>query len=453
VNVCIDDIRACMEGAIPGVIATCAPDGTPNVSLFSQVEYVDSDHVALSFQFFNKTRENVLSNPHVCVSVPHPFTGATYRLDLEYLRTETEGPLFERMKAKLAGIASHEGMSDVFHLKGSDVYRVVDITRPPGEYLPMPQHSRNLLAAARVYADHAARCTDLSELFDATLADIAELFGIEHAMILMLDASGDHLYTVASRGYSESGTGSEVPVDRGIIGVAVRARCPIRISFTAPEYSYSRAIRDELAQSELAAKLETAIAFPGLDAPRSQLAVPIVAPQRTLGAIYADSDANMRFSYEDEDALTIVAAQLGAATRMLTALAAEPDAAGARARPAGASAKPNGRTVVKHFAENHSVFLDDDYLIKGVAGAIFWKLVSDYSQTGRRDFTNKELRLDPKLRFPDINDNLEARLILLQRRLAEHRAPVTLAKTGRGRFSIDVATHLELQSIAAKPRR
>jgi len=440
-----------MEGAIPGVIATCAPDGTPNLSLFSQVEYVDSEHVALSFQFFNKTRENILSNPHVAVNVPHPFTGATYSLKLQYLRTETEGPLFERMKAKLAGIASHEGMSDVFQLKGSDIYRVLDIRQLPGEYPAPPRSPRNLLAAARTYADHAARCTDLSALFDVTLADIDELFGIDHAMILMLDASGDHLYTVASRGYQESGTGSEVPVDRGIIGVAVRARCPIRISFTAPEYSYSRAIRGQLAESGLASRLETAIAFPGLDAPRSQLAVPIVAPQQTLGAIYADSDANMRFSYEDEDALVIVAAQLGAATRTLSALAAEPEAATARMPQAGT--QPTGNVAVRHFTENHSVFLGDDYLIKGVAGAIFWKLVNDYVRTGRRDFTNKELRLDPSLRFPDINDNLEARLILLQRRLAEHRAPVQLAKTGRGRFSIDVERHLDLQEVAAKPRR
>ncbi|HSG64332.1 MAG TPA: GAF domain-containing protein, partial [Gammaproteobacteria bacterium] len=413
----VDDIRACMEGAIPGVIATCAPDGTPNLSLFSQVEYVDAEHVALSFQFFNKTRENVLRNPHVTVNVPHPYTGATYRLELEYLRTEVEGPLFERMKAKLAGIASHEGMSDVFRLKGSDIYRVHRIVQLPGDYPSPPHNSRNLLAAARTYADHVGRCTDLNELLDVTLADIDALFGIQHAMILMLDASGDHLYTVASRGYAESGTGSEVPADRGIIGVAVRARCPIRISFTAPEYSYSRAIREQLAHSEHACMLETAIPFPGLDAPRSQLAVPIVAPQRTLGAIYADSDANMRFSYEDEDALMIVAAQLGTAARTLAALAAEPEAAAPR--PMRGAAKTNGSVVVRHFTENHSVFLGDTYLIKGVAGAIFWKLVNDYSQTGRRDFTNKELRLDPKLRFPDINDNLEARLILLQRRLSE----------------------------------
>jgi adenylate cyclase len=107
----LDAIRECLDGAIPAQIATCAPDGTPNVTYVSEVQYVDPKHVALSFQFFNKTRQNVLANPRATVLVAHPVTAARYRLSLRYLRTETEGPLFESMKTKLAGIASHTGMS------------------------------------------------------------------------------------------------------------------------------------------------------------------------------------------------------------------------------------------------------------------------------------------------------------------------------------------------------
>ncbi len=72
-------------------MATCAPDGTPNVAYTSQVYYVDERHVALSFQFFNKTRQNILANGQSTLLVLHPLTGAFYRLSLRYLRTETAG--------------------------------------------------------------------------------------------------------------------------------------------------------------------------------------------------------------------------------------------------------------------------------------------------------------------------------------------------------------------------
>lgn len=46
------DLAACFEGVIPSIIATAAPDGTPNISYLSHVEVVDEEHVALSNQFF-----------------------------------------------------------------------------------------------------------------------------------------------------------------------------------------------------------------------------------------------------------------------------------------------------------------------------------------------------------------------------------------------------------------
>ena len=57
----MDELRPCMEGMVPSIMATVAPDGTPNVAYISQVYHVDARHVALSFQFFNKTRQNLLA--------------------------------------------------------------------------------------------------------------------------------------------------------------------------------------------------------------------------------------------------------------------------------------------------------------------------------------------------------------------------------------------------------
>ena len=99
---------------------------------------------------------------------------------------------------------------------------------------------------------------------------------------------------------------------------------------------------------------------------------------------------------------------------------------------------------LRRYAANDSLFLDGEYLIKGVAGAILWKLARHHVQEGRTEFSNRELRLDPSLRLPDVSDNLEARLLLLQRRLQEHGPHLRIEKTGRGRFRLVVRRPLEL---------
>jgi adenylate cyclase len=442
----IDAIRECFEGVIPGTMATADLDGMPNIAYLSQVQFVDSEHVALSYQFFNKTRQNIMVNPRATLVVTSPITVSQYRLSVEYLRTETSGPLFESMKAKLAGIASHTGMSGIFRLLGSDVYRVLNVEQVPGEPLRAPAPQRNLLAALRRSSARLAACSDLEHLLAETLACLDEQFGIEHTMLLMVDEPSARLYTVASRGYESSGVGSEIPLGQGVIGVAARERTPVRIGHMNAEYAYSRAIRENAEQSDWASALETAIPLPGLAESHSQLAVPILAVQRMHGVLFVESPQDLRFSYDDEDALVSLAAQLGQAMHILQGVAEGTDETPCLdMQPAPVAGAP---LVIRHYAGSDSVFLGDDYLIKGVAGSIFWTLLCDHVDKKRSEFTNRELRLDARIRLPDVSDNLEARLILLSRRLAERESGIVIEKTGRGRFRLCVRRPIELVAEA-----
>lgn len=438
-------LRRCFEGAIPASIATCGADGMPNMAKLSHVHFVDDGHVALSYQFFNKTRENILHNGRATVEVVDPVSAAHYVLQLAYLRTETEGPLFEYMKARLAAIASHTGMSRVFRLLGSDIYRVLEVAAVPGWEDAAATPRENLLSGLRACLAECAACTELERLLDALLEGLERHWDIHHAMLLMLDPHGNRLFTVASRGYAQSGVGSEVRVGEGIVGVAAGARTPIRIGYAVQEYRYSHATRERFAASADGGALETEIPLPGLAEAGSQLAVPLPLGQRLLGVLLVESPEEQRFTYEDEDALVVLAGQLAMCIDALSRNADLPtEPAAPAAHPPPAAAARGAPVAIRHFRADHSVFVGSDYLIKGVAGAIVWKLLRAHAEAGRAEFTNRELRLDASLGLPDITDNLDARLILLQRRLAERCPFLSLEKTGRGRFRLNVARPLEL---------
>lgn len=437
----LDALRDCFEGAVPAVLATVDPDGTPNVSYISQIQYVDPGRVALSYQFFNKTRRNILSTRTAAVEVVDPLTTAFYQLDLDFETTEAQGPLFETMKAKLAGIASHTGMEGVFRLMGADIFRVRAIRQmlPPVVPRPVPQIAM-LPALCRVLAD-MARAGTLGELYDTALDAIARHLGITNLMILVPDNTRGALDAVATWGYAAAGIGAEVRLGDGVVGVAARERVAIRIDHMSTDYLYGTAVRDRVrAEAGPGAPESRAVAFPGLVRPESQIALPIIWQGGLTGVLFAESPLPLRFRHEEEDTLSCIAAALAAHA---AALAADDDPA---ETPKTLAASSFDTTLtMRHFAADDSVFADGDYVIKGVAGAILWKLLRAHVATGACEFSNRELRLSPELRLPTHAENLEARLVLLERRLREKALPIQMEKTGRGRFRLAVQANISLQ--------
>jgi hypothetical protein len=441
-------VRRMLEGVIPPAMCSVSADGVPHVNYLSHAEYVDPEHIALTFQFFNRSRANVLATRRIALAIDDPFTGALVEIQLEYVRTEMSGPVFERLRAKLAGIAAHTGMEKVFSLQGADLYRVLELRRlDPFTALPGLQPRCDIATGARVLSQRLADCSELPELLQTAMEGLQRELRIDHAILWMLDEARQGLFTLASCGYARSGVGAEMPLDdAGLTGVAIREGVPVRIGHMSHSYRYGMACRGRVQALGLEAVIQREVPLPGLEAPRSQLAVPLRARGRTVGALLVESDRDQFFSYDDEDALALLGGQLAQAIAALQAAeidagAPQPEAQG-RA-PIAAGEGPALR--IRHYARDDSVFIDDEYLIKGVAGAIFWKLASEAVQRGRTQFTTRELRLaGGALRLPEVQDNLGVRLLLLQRRLVERASPIQIEKTGRGRFRLVCARPLEL---------
>ena len=443
-------IRRILDGAIPPTLCSASLEGVPHVNLLSHVEYVDGHHVALTFQFFNRSRDNILSTHRACLMLEDPASGANVVMQLQYLRTEAEGPLFERLRAKLAGIAAHTGMEHVFRLRGADIYEVLSIEAPAcGAPLSILNPRCDLAAGARAVSMRLAECEDLAQLPQVALDGLRRELAVDHAILWLLDERRHSLYALASMGYEQTGIGAELPVAvAGLAGVAVREGVALRIGHMARMYRYGGTLHQaarEHGMLDSAAEF-TPIALPGLETPCSQLAVPLRARGRTVGALLVESKSNQFFGYDDEDALAVLCAQLAQALLALQSAELEPASAPAR----GASRIPQSGPPLRmrYFSRDGTVFLDDQYLIKGVAGAILWKVANDAQLNRRASFTTRELRLTGNaLGLPEVQDNLGVRLLLLQRRLAEWGGPLQIEKTGRGCYALALGRALQLERM------
>jgi GNAT superfamily N-acetyltransferase len=195
----------------------------------------------------------------------------------------------------------------------------------------------------------------------------------------------------------------------------------------------------------------TPIPLPALEKPLSQIALPLVARGRLVGVLFSESAERFTFRHRDEEALTVIAAHLATA---LSFLSEERERAETGLREkAEASADeavrlPAGRRIaVRFYPRDGSLFVDNDYLIRGVPGRLLLHFLEDYARTGKRDFLNREIRRDRRLQLPDFKDNLETRLILLRRRLEEKAGPIMLERADRGRLRLTLAGRPEIELV------
>ena len=454
----LEDLWACFQGIIPAGLSTCAGDGTPNITFISQVYYVDPKHVAISFQFFNKTHRNVRENPFACAIVLDPRTLHGYRFQLRYDHSESTGPLFEAMSLQLQAVASYSGMTEVFRLRAADVYEVLGVERLEGfTRLPVPPPSERPcrlfiepdLISLRLVAERLNTAHLLDQVLQGSLQMLDELFGFRHSMILLADERNEKLLTIASHGYEENGVGSEVGMGEGLIGMVARARRTLYLSAMDHSLRYARAVRDRAEAMGDMEAIAHEIPLPGLPDAASQIAVPLVTRGRLIGVLAIESKDPLAFLPREDTLLTTIGAHLATAIDQLSRDADEAttDRMGS-AQPTAAPRSIHTRRF-SFFRKDDCIFVDGNYLIRNVPARILWRLLQQYRDSGRVEFTNRELRMDAWLGLPELKDNLETRLILLRRRLEQKCPDVRLVQRGRGRFALEADSKIDLSEKEA----
>jgi len=456
----LESLAACFQGLIPAWLCTCARDGTPNAAILSHVDYVDARHIALSFQFFNKSKRNIDENPQAMVRILHPDTLQSYALRLRFVRTETEGPLFESMRLRIEAIASYSGLKGIFKLLGADVYEVLSVTPIVHEVgLPRAAVAKAQAAGdARVpftmkalqeFSEQIQQATTLDCLLEAILETLEKIFGFRQAMILLPGESPERLEMIASRGYPEGGVGSEVGFGEGIIGMVAEARKPIRIAGMLRQMLYANAVAQRARERGLCPE-DRRIPLPGLANPESQLGIPLLVHDELVGVLCIESDEPYRLHEEDRAYLEVLGGYLAIAIQN-TLLRERADEAEeplpARHRPPAAAAPPpvrRARIEVAHYRTDECILVDGEYLVRGLPAKLLWKLLREHETEAQVEFTNRRLRLDKSLALPAFKDNLESRLILLRRRLEERCPEIRIVPAGRGRFRLELNTAVTL---------
>jgi hypothetical protein len=458
----LETLTPCFQGLLPAWLLTCSKAGIPNVAMLSHVDYVDSSHIALSFQFFNKSKRNVSENPRALVRLYDPDTLQMYALRLRFVRTETDGPTFERMRLRIEAIASYSGLKGVFRLLGADIYEVLEVApiehevgRPAGASAPRPSAGVPFtMKALQELSGRIHRAATLDSLLDSVLESLESTFGFRHSMILLASERPERLELIASRGYPPGGVGSEVGFGEGIIGMVAEARKPVRISGMLRQMLYAYAVARRAQERGLCPE-DRRIPLPGLANPESQLGIPLLAQDDLVGVLCIESEESYRFHEEDRAYLEVLGGYLAIAIQnvLLRERAEEGEEPvpppkrieeGGGGPPERANHGLRPSIEVAYYKADECVLVDGEYLVRGLPAKLLRKILHEHRAEGRGEFTNRLLRLDKSLQLPIVKDNLESRLILLRRRLEARCPEIRIAPSGRGRFRLELTGEVGL---------
>lgn len=438
------ELDQCLRGSIPMAVATCSVSGVTNVTYVSRVHRVDGERLALSNQFLGKTRRNLAEHPFASLLAIHPRTYVQYRIDVQYERTERSGPVFDALRRDVDALAALGGPTARFRLESAEVLRIVGAVQvhpdPDWDDVVGTEDAESEGAEERLYfaadlADVAGRVTALEELVTAAGHLVAAMrpdVRIVHAPAYAGRLNGDGAGTAGPDGGAV----------RDLLAVVARTAEPIRLDDVILSHRYARRILgpDDVPPEDeglRGGRVEDDAAATG-PPPRSVAAAPVLRRGELVGVVGLVSPEVAAFGRDD------------VATVRLLARLLEPFLPGSH--PSGSEASDvdgqQSRSLVD-VAEDGTVFVDHEYVIRGLGGDLLAYLLRINAETGRTDFTNRELRSAPELAIPGLRENLESRLLELQRRLEDRALPLRITRTGRGRFTLEIGRPF---TLAQPPR-
>ena len=360
--------------------------------------------------------------------------------------------MFERMRANLDAVASQTGMGEAFRLRGVDVYRV---TRSRGGRAGGPRRRRRArrpgdrpLSTTSCAASRSAPTTTTRRASPCRRSTTSS--ASRHAILLVADERGDRLF---ARGRQR------LP---GVAGRARRSRSGTGSSGSPPSAARSSACRTSPAAAPCAPPCARAsrTGAAGCPAARSRCrvspdaqsaaAVPLVLRGRLTGALYLESDR---------------AGPLRRPQRAAAADRRRPPRDRARAARRRAPRRTRGgraRAAERGRRRLRRRGADRGHLLPGRRQRVRGRRVPRQGRAGthpvaaaRRARPRRPHRRSPTASCASTsrsacrpgNDNLEARLLVLRRRLDAAGCGIALRRTGRGRLELSVAGAAQLTEV------
>jgi DNA-binding NtrC family response regulator len=156
---------------------------------------------------------------------------------------------------------------------------------------------------------------DLEEICDIALRTMDDLFEFHHAIILLVEAGGETLRVVASRGYENQAIGGRVRVGVGAVGIVAQRRKILQLDNLGQQRAYASAQRRQMMKSGRGVEIGDVVPVPGLPNAESQIAIPLLIRDELVGVFSIESPVRQAFDEHARSLVTIVANQIASAIR------------------------------------------------------------------------------------------------------------------------------------------